>query len=71
MFSKVFNPISEPLSVDINARFSLISYYLLMCFFALGNEINVYKFVVGKQEGDSPLATLRCIIKNIIEMDIK
>lgn len=71
MFSKVFNPISEPLSVDINARFTLISYYLLTCFFVFGNGINAYKFVVGKPEGDSPLATLRHIIKNIIKMDLK
>jgi len=57
--------------VDFNAIFPLISYYLLMCFFAFGNEINACKFVVWKPEGDSPLVTPRRSIKNTLKMGLK
>jgi hypothetical protein len=42
-----------------------------MCVFAFGYEMNAYKFVVGKPEGDSPLVTPRRITKITIKMDLK
>jgi len=35
------------------------------------NEINTYKFVLGKPEGDSLLVTLRRIIRKTIKMELK